>query len=516
VQVAFLPTVAGTRSGLLTVYANVAGGQATATLSGVGTPAAAIILTPTTLTFPATNVGATSTSQAITVSNTGGAAATLQTPVVTGDFSIAANSCGTTLAPSTGCTLSIAFTPTASGTRTGTLAITDSVGTQVATLSGIATNPATDTLAPVALTFASQQLSTVSASQQVTLTNAGDVALTLIAAQITVGDFAEVNACGNSLAAHSTCAITVTFSPKGVGTQTGSLSVTDQFRTQAVALTGTGIAGPGVSLSPTSGLVFGAIGVGLNSPSQTVTLSNNGGAPLAISNIGVSGDYNILAGSNTCGVSLAPAAVCTVQIVFAPTIAGPRTGSVTFSDNGATSPQSIQLAGTGIDFSLAANGPSSITIASGQTATYALLLTSAAGLPGTAAFTCAGVPAHSTCTVNPATSSLGGTTNISVTVATGLSSAAIESPALPWNRQLIWLALLVPLGIASRRVKLRWLPLTLMLLTVIAGCSAGRTIPSTTSPVATVYVTPSGTYTLVVAGSSAGIVHAVNLTLVVQ
>jgi len=148
VQVTFLPTAAGARTGLLTVYANVAGGQATATLSGTGTPAAAIVLTPTTLPFAATNVGATSIPEAITISNTGGTAATLQTPVIAGDFSITASSCGTTLAPSTGCTLSIVFAPTASGARTGTLTVTDSSGTQVATLSGTATTPATDTLAP--------------------------------------------------------------------------------------------------------------------------------------------------------------------------------------------------------------------------------------------------------------------------------------------------------------------------------------------------------------------------------
>ena len=514
VQVTFLPTVAGARTGLLTVYANVAGGQATAGLSGTGTPAATIVLTPTALPFAATNVGATSIPEAITISNTGGTAATLQTPVITGDFSIAANSCGSTLAPSTGCTLSIVFAPTASGARTGTLTITDSAGTQVATLSGTATSPATDTLAPLALTFAAQQLTTVSASQQVTLTNAGDVALTLISAQIVTGDFTEVNMCGNSLAPHSVCAFTVTFSPRSIGSQIGALSISDQFRTQTVTLTGTGLAGPGVALSPTNGLAFGAIGVGLSSAAQTVSLSNNGGVPLTISNISVGGDYSILAGSNTCGAALAPAAVCTVQIVFAPTAVGPRTGSVTFTDNAAASPQTLAFTGTGIDFSLASNGPSSATVASGQTATYALLLTSSAGLPGTAAFTCAGVPAHSLCTVNPPTPSLGGTTNISVTVATGLSSAAVRPPSLPWTRQFTWLALLLPLGLATRRLKRRW-PV-LLLLAAITGCSAGRTIPATTTPGGTVYVTPSGSYTLVVAGSSAGVVHSVNLTLIVQ
>ena len=514
IQVRFLPTAIGARAGVLTVYGNVAGGQVTAALSGTGTAPAAIILTPTTLSFAATGVGATSASQAITISNTGGNSATLQTPVITGDFIVTANTCGSSLAPNTGCTLSIAFTPTASGTRAGTLTLTDSAGTQVASLSGIGTNPATDSLAPASLSFAAQQLNTASAAQQLTLTNAGDVALTLISAQVASGDFAVVNGCGNSLNAHSTCAFSVTYTPKSIGQETGTLNITDQFRTQTVLLNGTGLAPPGVSLSPVNGLAFGATGVALSAAAQAITLTNNGGVPLALSGIAASGDFALLAGSNTCGNSLAPAAACSVQIVFTPTAAGTRTGTVTFSDNAYSSPQTLPLTGVGVDFTLASNWPSSITIASGQTATYALLLTSIAGLPGSATFTCSGVPAHSTCTVNPASAALGGTTNVSVTVATGLATAAVEAPRMPWSERLVWLAMLVPVGFAFKRTRRRW-PLLLLLL--VAGCATGRTIPESTAGGGTTTVaTPSGSYTIVVAGSSAGLVRSVNLTLVVQ
>jgi hypothetical protein len=513
VQVSFLPSAAGMRTGLLTIYANVAGGQATASLSGIGTPAAAIVLTPTALTFSSTSVGAVSAVQNITVSNTGGTSATLQTLLVSGDFTISADTCGATLAPSTGCTISIVFAPAATGTRSGTLTIADSAGTQVATLTGIATNPATDTLAPLALTFSAQQLNTASAGQQITLTNAGGVALSLIAARIVSGDFIAVNNCGSSLAPNSTCAITVTFAPKSVGQQNGSLSVSDQFRTQTVALTGTGLAPPGVSLSPANALAFGAVGLGFSAPAQTVTLTNNGGVPLAISSIAATGDFTLVTGSNTCGGSLAPAAICTVQVVFTPTTAGPRTGTVTFTDNAANSPQTLALTGTGIDFALASNGPASITINSGQSATYALLLTSTAGLPGSVAFTCAGVPAHSVCTVNPVSAGLGTTANVSVTIATGVAGASLERPAMPWTRKLVWLAVLLPFGLACRR---RLRPTGLLMLVAMVGCSTGRTIPASTSPGQTVVVTPSGTSTIVVAGASAGVVHSVNLTLIVQ
>ena len=237
IQVSFLPTATGGRSGLLTVYGNVSGGQATAALSGTGSGAAAIVLDPITLSFSATTINATSPAQNIAISNTGGTALGLQTSSIIGaDFKITANTCGSNLGSGVGCTVSIAFTPTASGARSGTFSITDDAGTQTAFLSGIGTSPATDAISPLALSFAAQQLSTAGPAQQVTLTNSGDLPLTLIASQIISGDFTAVNACGNSLNPHSSCSINVAFQPKSVGTITGVLSVSDQYRTQTVAL----------------------------------------------------------------------------------------------------------------------------------------------------------------------------------------------------------------------------------------------------------------------------------------
>ncbi len=519
VKVLFLPTATGLRSGLLTVYGNVAGGQATVTLGGTGTPAAAIVLNPVMLVFPSTSVGATSGVENVTISNTGGTSANLQVPVVNGDFHLAANTCGSVLAPSTGCTVSIAFLPVSAGARTGTLTVVDDAGTQVTSLSGVATSPATDALSLAGLSFAPQQLSTASTAQQVMLINAGDVALTLIAAQITNGDFTVVNGCGNSLNAHASCALSVSFSPKSLGPQTGVLTVSDQFRSQIIALSGTGLAPPGVSLSPVGGLGFGSVGVGASGGAQTVTLTNNGGVQLGVASIVATGDFSIVAGGNTCGQTVAPAAACTVQIGFAPTASGTRTGTVTFSDNASSSPQILQLVGTGVDFSVTPDGPTSLTIASGRSATYLLLLNSAAGLSGSTAFTCAGAPLHSICTVNPANAALGGTTVVTVTVATGLASASLKGPPMPWENKVLWAGLLLPLSAffgRQRRGAVRLLSLLgCAVLLALNGCATGRTLPQT-GTTATPVVTPSGSYGIVVAGSSTGLVRSVNLTLVVQ
>jgi hypothetical protein len=521
IQVEFLPTALGTLTGMLTIYGNVAGGQATASLTGVGTTAATIILNPITVTYAGTNVGATSTAQNITISNTGGVTASLQTPVATGDFILSANTCGASLASNVGCTVSVEFRPTASGTRTGSFSITDSVGTQTASLTGVGVLPATDALAPLSLTFAMQQLNTASANQQVTLTNSGDAALTLIAAQITSGDFTVVNGCGNSLSGHSTCSLLVAFVPKSVGAGTGVLTVSDAYRSQTVALHGTGVAPPGVSLSPVSTVAFAATGVGLAAPAQTVTLTNNGGLPLLIQSIAVTGDFDLVAGSNPCGSSLAAGTACWAQLVFAPTAAAARTGTFTVVDNAASSPQSLQLTGTGVDFALNANGSTTQTISAGSEAVYPLLLSSAAGVPGTVAFSCAPIPAHATCVVNPATAALGGTTTITVTVATSVAGAELRWPELPGKQHLTWLTGLLPLGLLGlgrRRAHRLGTVAMLCCVLLVAGCGASRLIPQAngSSPTNPVTPTPSGTYNLVVSATSTGLTRTVGLTLIVQ
>jgi len=522
IQVSFLPTATGSRGGVLTVYGNVSGGQATAVLSGNASAAAAIVLTPVLLTFPSTAINATSPLQNITISNTSGSAIALQVSSITGDFKLVANTCGSSLGPSVGCTVSIAFVPTVSGTRNGTFTIRDGAGTQTASLTGIGTSPATDALSPLTLAFAAQQITTSSAAQQITLTNSGDLPLTLIAAQITSGDFTAVNSCGNSLNPHSSCSIGVAFQPKNIGPLTGLLSVSDQYRTQTVMLNGIGIAPPGVSLAPFSTITFPNTGVGVTSAPQTVTLTNNNSTQLLVQNISLTGDFSIVPSSNKCGSSLAANTACTMQVVFTPSVGGPRSGVLTVIDNAQNSPQTLQLTGNGVDFTLGPDGSTTVTIANGQNAVFPLLLTSAANIPGTVVFTCGGIPANATCNITPASVALGNTTTISVTVLTGVTStSSLALHPLRRNRTL-WLAALLPLSLmALRRHRLPRAVTAVLLCVLIAasGCGVGREIPLASNPGSgspTGPATPPGTYTVVTSAESAGLTRSVNLTLIVQ
>ena len=522
VQVRFLPSAQGLRTGMLTVYGNVSGGQGTATLTGDGTAPGDLVMTPLSVSFAATAVGATSAVQYVTISNTGGAPVTLQAPTVTGDFRMQANTCGSSLAPGTGCTVGVMFSPTVSGSRTGDLQVVGGSGTLTAPLSGTGTNPATDGISPGSLTFATQQIGTASAVQQVVLSNAGDVALTLIAARIGSGNFVAVSGCGASLNAHATCSIAVSYVPKGLGAETGTLVISDQFRSQTVSLNGIGVAPPGVSLSPSGAMSFAATAVGVRSAAQTVTLTNNGGLPLTVQSVGVSGDFVTVAGGS-CGAILAPATSCTLTVAFAPTAGGVRTGSLTIADDAPTSPQTVALTGMGVDFQLGADGSTSATVASGKSATFPLLLQSAAGTSGRVSFSCTGAPANATCTVSPTTAALGASTLVSATVVTGVSATVAQRGGERWGDGAGWALALAGVGpISLAAMRRRRVAVLLGVLGVVAvgglsGCGSGRAIPAMVdAPTTGGAATPAGSYALTVSATSAGLTRSMSLSLTVQ
>ena len=220
-------------------------------------------------------------------------------------------------------------------------------------------------------------------------------------------------------------------------------------------------------------------------------------------------------------LSIAMGAACTLQVAFTPVAGGPRSGTLTVTDNAPNSPQTLSLTGTGVDFALNANGATSLTIANGQNAVYPLLLSSAANVPGTATFVCSGAPANSTCNVTPASVTLGNTTTVSVTVLTGVTSAARLPRQSTIRPHVFWVVVMLPLGFLTMRGRRRsFLAGSVLLGCLLAatGCGAGRAIPlgSGSNPGPPISVTPAGTYSIVASASSAGLTRSVTLTLIVQ
>ncbi len=110
------------------------------------------------------------------------------------------------------------------------------------TVMSASTNPVVQ-LSVANLTFGNQTVGATTMAQPATLTNTGTASLAISAITVS-GDFAESNNCGGSVAAGSSCTISVTFTPTTTGTRPGTLSISDNAAgsPQSVILSGTGVA----------------------------------------------------------------------------------------------------------------------------------------------------------------------------------------------------------------------------------------------------------------------------------
>jgi sugar lactone lactonase YvrE len=244
--------------------------------SGVASP---VVIAPTSLTFTSQAPGTTSAPQSVTVSNTGTTAINFAGFTVTGtnagDFAVPLPTSGTmcnpagTLAVGASCTINVLFTPTAVGNRTATLNVADNVtgSPQTVALTGTGAGPATVTVAPSSLTFASQPVNSTSPAQSVTVTNAGTGPVTFTSFSITGTNSSSfalasgTNACNptGTLAASASCTISVTFTPTATGELVATLSIADSATgsPQTVALNGTGNNSPVIISIPPGGSTTG-------------------------------------------------------------------------------------------------------------------------------------------------------------------------------------------------------------------------------------------------------------------
>ena len=147
VTITFSPTASGSRSATLTVNDNTSAGTQTVSLTGTGTgtllPTATLL--PATLSFGSVAVGSTSSAQSSTLTDTSTVALNISSIALSGanpgDFAISsASTCPTsgTVQPSATCLVTITFSPTASGSRSATLTVSDntSAGSQTVSLTG--------------------------------------------------------------------------------------------------------------------------------------------------------------------------------------------------------------------------------------------------------------------------------------------------------------------------------------------------------------------------------------------
>ena len=234
IWVAFTPATAGRRTASIGITDNATPATQSVTVKGTGI-APEVSLSTTTLAFGNVPVGQ-SASKSVTLRNTGNA--TLNAPVLgflpAGTTEFTASGCPTAVPKDNTCTITVTFTPTATGPVTGMpeLTITDNANylsnaMQTVWLSGAGVAPEAS-LSTTSLAFGNTPVGS-KASKTVTLTNTGTAALNAPTLGFLPANTTEFTASGCSAVVlkNSSCKITVTFAPTAAGPVAGSPQLDD-------------------------------------------------------------------------------------------------------------------------------------------------------------------------------------------------------------------------------------------------------------------------------------------------
>ncbi|HET7106132.1 MAG TPA: choice-of-anchor D domain-containing protein [Candidatus Acidoferrum sp.] len=347
---------------------------------------AAFQVNPASLSFGKVGVGK-QTIQTVAVTNTGTMPVSItQAAASNPAFSLAGVTLPMSVATGQTGNFTVAVTPTATGTLTGTLTLQGSNGAAPATVNLSATAVASApqiSLGSTSIQFGTVGVgSTSNLSLVISNTGSSDLAISLISVTGTGFGVSGI-ATPKTVTAGQSISANVSFQPTGAGGVSGSLTITSNDPanpTTTVTLAGTGsTTAPGqLQANPTS-VSFGNVSTG-GSSTKAIILSNTGSSSVPISVIAVTG-----AGFSVNGITtpftLNAAATVTLNAVFAPTAGGNATGSVTLTTDALHSPLTITLSGTGAQPGLSIS-PTSFafgSVVNGQTKSQTFTLTNTGG-----------------------------------------------------------------------------------------------------------------------------------------
>jgi hypothetical protein len=345
----FTPTSGASSAGSLMLVSNAPTSPTTIPLSGTGS-AQVLQLTPSTtsLSFGSQALNASST-QSVTLTNTGNATVSIsQVNVIGSGFTLNGSAPIVTLSAGQAASFSVTFTPTVAGNATGIASVISTAANSPLSisLSGMGTQPQIS-IVPASVSFGTVTVGQTN-SQTVTLTNPGTANLNITQSAGPGTGFGLTGlALPLTLAPGNSTTFTVSFTPTSGTSVSSSLTLISNAPSSptTIPLSGAGSAQV-LQLTPSAtSLSFGSQALNV-SATQSVTLTNTGNAAVSISQVNVTGTGFTLNGSAPL-VTLSAGQTASFSVTFTPTVAGSALGTASVVSTAANSPLSIPLSGSG-------------------------------------------------------------------------------------------------------------------------------------------------------------------------
>ncbi|MEJ2405849.1 MAG: autotransporter domain-containing protein, partial [Candidatus Thiodiazotropha sp.] len=352
ITVVYSPTAAANDNGTLSII----GDNNTATggtfsqeigLSGTGiVPSTELLnLKSNDINFGTVPANILSSAIPVTLVNTENATVSISSITATSPFT-QTHDCPRELGAHESCTIQVRVDSATLGRVTGTLAVTGRSATRGSDSDSIALSATIQaallSVMQTSLTFEDTEVGSTSASQTVTFSNQGNLALQSVVVSVE-GDFTQSSDCPATLNPGVSCDVKVMAGPASAGDLTGSLQISalngSQSLSESVSLMvhATDPVSPPDSVKPpdpanppdlvtsVTSLDFADAVVDAETQPQTLTLTNPGSVAVTINGIATEGDFSQ---SNNCGTSLTAGASCEIQVIFTPQAEGMATGAL--------------------------------------------------------------------------------------------------------------------------------------------------------------------------------------------
>lgn len=256
----FSPTTATTATGSISIASTASNSPATVALSGTGVTLQ-LSVSASTVVFGDVGVSTTGT-QSLTLTNSGTGSVTVsQAPVTGTGFSTSGLTLPLTLSGGQSTGFSALFSPTTTGSATGSISITSTASNSPASVSLSGTGVTLQiSLAPPSVTFGNVTLGS-SSSQPVIVTNSGTGSITISEATVTGSGFSTTDlSLPLTLTAGTATSFNAIFSPSATGSASGAIALTSNATgsPSSISLSGSGV--HSVSLSWTASTSLNILG----------------------------------------------------------------------------------------------------------------------------------------------------------------------------------------------------------------------------------------------------------------